>query len=349
MTTTPPRTDSRPSWRWLFVLGASILLHLFFIGRATELIRLPSLPTPASDIVTATLLKPPPPPKPKPAAKPKPKRNRPPQPVPPKVAPPEEMPVIATTPALAAPETVASTNEAGASAENPEEDEQADRHYSIDLPPSAELKYDVQKTSAESQPTYGSGTITWHADGDRYSVDGDFGVLFITALRFKSVGTIGDTGIAPELYSEKRFRRAETNTHFHHERNTISFSASTKVYPRNGSEQDRASIIWQLAGIGRGDSGQFVPGALLELVVAGTRDAEPWQIRIVDREEIDVDGQTLDAWHVVRAPRAGSYDQKLDIWLAPQLQWYPVRLRYTEQNGDYLDMTLTGLNVSAVP
>jgi hypothetical protein len=84
-------------------------------------------------------------------------------------------------------------------------------------------------------------------------------------------------------------------------------------------------------------------------MVAGTRDAEPWQIQIIGLEDITIDGTTISAWHVARAPRARTYDQKLDIWLAPQLQWYPVRLRYTEPNGDYLDMSLTGLNVSAVP
>ena len=226
--------------------------------------------------------------------------------------------------------------------------EQNSVRYNIDLPPSAELKYDVQKTPKEGAPMYGSGTISWHTDGSKYSVNGDFGVLFITALSFQSTGAIENTGIVPELYSEKRFRKAETNTHFHRERNTISFSSSTLSYPRNGGEQDRASIIWQLAGIGRGDSGKFVAGASIDLFVAGTRNAETWQILVLGLEEIKVDGVSTQAWHLARAPRVGSYDQKLDIWLAPEQNWYPVRLRYTETNGDYLDMTLTSLNVSAV-
>ncbi len=360
--TTRSRTDRDPlrrtSLRWLLVLGISILLHVIVIGRITELIRLPA-PTPPSvaDVMAATLLVPPPakPAAPKPAAKPRPKRKAHPHPAPPKIELPPQPASVAEPVAMETPSTDVATGDAAsgtdtAAEEKTGEDEKADgAHYRIDLPPSAELKYDVQKTPFEGQPTYGSGTINWQVKGDRYTVDGDFGVLFITALRFKSLGTIEDVGIVPELYSEKRFRKSETNTHFHRERNTISFSASTKTYPRVGGEQDRASIIWQLAGIGRGDTAQFVPGAAIELVVAGTRDAEPWQIQIIGLEDIQIDGQTISAWHVARAPRARSHDQKLDIWLAPQLQWYPVRLRYTEPNGDYLDMTLTGLNVSAVP
>jgi hypothetical protein len=352
MTTPPSRPDMRRSRRWLFVLVFSILLHLVVVGRFTELIRLPSPAKPATDVLTAALLAPPKPPAlPKPAVKPKPKPKHKPRP---RTAPPKIEPAPAAIAPAAESETT-TENKSPSSTDTGDLDEaayatdEAGPHYAIDLPPSAELKYDVQKTPVDGQPTYGSGTIAWHADGRRYTIDGEFGVLFITALHFKSSGTIEDGGIAPELYSEKRFRRAETNTHFHRERNTISFSASTKTYPRIGNEQDRASIIWQLAGIGRGDGEHFVPGAMIEVVVAGTRDAEPWQIQIIGLEDITIDGTTISAWHVVRAPRARTYDQKLDIWLAPQLQWYPVRLRYTEPNGDYLDMSLNGLNVSAVP
>ncbi len=351
MTTPPFRPDMRRSRRWLFVLGFSILLHLLVVGRVTEFIRLPSQTTPAAEVVTAALLAPPKPPAPsKPAAQPKRKHTPHLRPATPKVGtPPAAIPSTSVaSAATTANDTTSSTGTIDTEDTSGIQDSTTP-HYVIDLPPSAELKYDVQKTPIDGQPTYGSGTIAWHSDGNRYTISGEFGVLFITALHFTSSGTIENGGIAPELYSEKRFRRAETNTHFHRERNTISFSASTKTYPRTGDEQDRASIIWQLAGIGRGDSARFAPGTVIEVVVAGTRDAEPWQIQIIGYEEISIDGKTIGAWHVVRAPRARTYDQKLDIWLAPQLQWYPVRLRYTEPNGDYLDMSLTGLNVSAVP
>lgn len=228
-------------------------------------------------------------------------------------------------------------------------DQASGASYKISLPPSAVLKYDVQKTSKESQPMYGRGSIDWKTDGSRYIVNGDAGVLFFTVLNFKSEGTIDEAGIAPEIYSEKRFRKSETATHFHRERNTISFSSSTKSYPRTGSEQDRASVIWQLAGIGRGDNAQFNAGAEIPIVVAGTRDAEIWRMQIVGQEEITIDGETTNAWHITRIPRSGSHDQKLDIWLGPQQNWYPVRLRYTETGGDYLDMSLTSLNVSPAP
>ncbi|WP_241522993.1 DUF3108 domain-containing protein [Herminiimonas fonticola] len=339
---------SRTRLRRLSVLIAAVILHLIAISWFSGAIVFPKPSAPENTtVIAATLEAPPPKPVIKAAAKP----------VKPKAPARTATPRIVQSPALppASTEVVAAQAEVSladelAAQENlePTDTDSQAINYNIDLPPSADLKYDVQKISQESAPMYGSGTISWHTDGSKYTVNGEFGVLFITALRFQSSGTIEDIGIAPELYSEKRFRKAETNTHFHRERNTISFSSSTLSYPRTGGEQDRASIVWQLAGIGRGDSGKFIAGSSIDLFVAGTRNAETWQILIIGQEDITIDGISTRAWHVARAPRVGSHEQKLDIWLAPDQNWYPVRLRYTETNGDYLDMTLTSLNVSAI-
>lgn len=360
----PPARASR--LRWLPILIFSALLHLLLIAEVGDMLPMPTKEKPMSpeQVVAASLLVPPPPPPPpaKPAPKPKPKPSVRPKPAAPPAAPvvdeplPEtdvtEQPIMEDDPAMLT-ETdgtdVAQTADAAeaASPSNLQPDPQPELpSYSVSLPPSARIKYAIEKKPHDGEPMHGSGTIDWQTDGTRYAIDGEFGVLFITALRFRSSGTIEQSGIAPELYAEKRLRRSETNTHFHRERNTISFSASTNSYPRLGTEQDRASIVWQLAGIGRGDAEHFQAGTTIRIVVAGTRDAEPWEINVVGLEQIDVDGEATEAWHLLRVPRPGSYDQKLEFWLAPALGWYPVRLRYTEPNGDVLDMNMTRLNVS---
>lgn len=217
------------------------------------------------------------------------------------------------------------------------------KRYRSSPPPSAELKYDVQALR-EGKTVYGRGKINWQANRELFRIDGEAGVLFFTVFNFSSEGTVGASGIEPVLYTEKRFRKSATNTHFQRERNTISFSASTNSYPRRGGEQDRASIVWQLAGIGRADDGAFAPGAEIDLFVAGARDAEVWRIHVVGQEQIDTGTGKMLAWHVTRAPDPGSYDKSMDIWLAPQQDWYPVKLRETEKNGDYLEMSLSGLS-----
>jgi hypothetical protein len=214
--------------------------------------------------------------------------------------------------------------------------------YRFRMPPPVELKYDVQALR-DGKMVYGGGKITWRAGGGRYQVDGEASVLFLTMLTFQSVGAVDEFGVAPELYAEKRFRRPETVTRFERGADRIVFSASDASYPRSSGAQDRASIVWQLAAIGLGDPGRYTPGATLELFVAGPRDAEPWLIQVIGLEQTETPAGSLQAWHVVRAPRPGSHEQTLDIWLAPQHSWYPVRLRFTEANGEYLDMALTAL------
>jgi hypothetical protein len=217
--------------------------------------------------------------------------------------------------------------------------------YHFDPPPSAALEYDVVAFS-DNLTWRGTSTLDWKTDGSRYTVDGEvYTRLFakIAFLNFTSSGEIGAFGVEPELYTEKKRNRAATNTHFNRERNVVSFSASTTSYPRAGGEQDRASLIWQLAAIGRGDSGKFAPGAVIDMFVAGVRDGEVWRMQVVGQEEIRLITGAAQAWHVVRQPRPGSYEQRLDIWLEPGRQWYPARLRFTETNGDYLELSLSGL------
>jgi hypothetical protein len=217
--------------------------------------------------------------------------------------------------------------------------------FKFDLPPPSELKYDVKSVSADHGTYYGSGTISWQVSSSGYEIDGKVGMLIFTLLNFSSTGKLDDYGLAPQLYNEKTRTKSATNTHFNRdERQNISFSASTNTYPLKGGEQDRGSILWQLAGIARGDPQKFVAGAQFDLFVAGVRDGEVWSILVTGEEEIETgDGKTM-AWHVVRTPRPGTYDKKIDIWLAPKYNWSPVHIRYTEKNGDYTDMLMTSIH-----
>lgn len=352
---TPARPDNS-SRRWLrplAVLIASLLLHLLLLDWATGRLG-PAGPHQKTETVLLTTLEPPavpapPPPPPKPAApkpKPVPRQPRAPRaavaqsaapsaPAQPVESEPQGAPAVAMAEPTPTPEPVPEPAPETPQAPPP-------RVLKTQAPPSAELKYDVEALR-NGKLVYGSGKIGFRSSGDNYVIDGEAGVLFFSVLTFRSVGSIEQDGITPLRYSEKRFRKAETNTHFQREAGRISFSASTASYPRAGGEQDRASIIWQLAAIGRGDPSQFSADSEFDIFVAGVRDAETWRIRVVGEEQIHAGGDNLTAWHLLRMPRPGSYDTQVDIWLAPSRQWYPVKLRQTETNGDYLDMSMSSI------
>ncbi|MBO9536548.1 DUF3108 domain-containing protein [Herbaspirillum sp.] len=357
---------SRHPRRWprvLALVALSLALHLLLVDWGKR--HLIASAAPDSQQAISVVLRPVPPPQQPvslPAAKPPAPKNTPPKKTaaprkapPASIEPPDE-PIRETVVAVAAPtspETVAAPSgavdgsentAAGGKDGNAQAEAQppaAGTHYDTDPPPSARLEYDVQ-AAYNQMPVHGSGTLDWKTDGKTYRLDGKAEDFLFTFLDFSSSGEIDAFGVSPELYTEKRMRKSATNTHFNRARNVISFSASTESYPRNGGEQDRASLVWQLAAIGRGDAGKYRPGAVIDLFVAGVRDGEVWRIQVLGEEDLKLPIGEMRAWHVVRMPQPGSYDQRIDIWLAPLRDWYPVRLRYTDprQNGDYLDMLL---------
>jgi hypothetical protein len=218
-------------------------------------------------------------------------------------------------------------------------------HYQLDPPPSAVLDFAVHAFT-DNLDWYGSSILTWKTDGSNYSIQGEVYARFlakITFLTYSSNGDINEFGIAPQRYTEQKRNRAATDTYFNRDNNRVSFSSSATSYPRVGGEQDRASLIWQLAAIGRGDRDKFAAGKVIDLFVAGVRDGEVWRMQVVGQEDIRLRSGQTATWHVVRQPLPGSLDQRLDIWLAPGQQWYPVRLRFTETNGDYLELSLSNL------
>lgn len=215
-------------------------------------------------------------------------------------------------------------------------------------PPAVELHYSVE-ASIKRQVTQGYGRISWLHSGNAYTAKGEAGVLFISVLEFSSEGTFGPGGIAPELYREKRFRKPVTNTWFDHDANRISFSASPLTLERSGMEQDRASVIWQLAGIGRANPDAFHAGKQLILPVAAARKSEQWTVKVIGLESLLIGDQMISSWHLQREPLPGSDDQRIDFWFAPEIEWYPVRLRYSETNGDWLDLSLAKVPHIGVP
>ncbi|WP_050464616.1 DUF3108 domain-containing protein [Herbaspirillum autotrophicum] len=363
MTTAP--SDRRPRlWRITALIAVTVLLHLLVINWGGRHIRVPAPAALQENTISVSLRTPPAPTQPVslPVAKPAVKRKPKPKPQPPAPAPvaSDTLAIATTTSAVTTDDkATAATEESADSAENTPADKadtsaadtppKADTpeapggtHYTVDPPPPASLEYDVQATY-NNMAVHGSGTITWKSDGSRYTIEGKAEDFFFTFLRFSSSGDINEFGVAPELYTEQRIRKSATNTHFHRDRKQISFSASTNTYPSVGGEQDRASVVWQLVAIGRGDPGKFAPGATIDLFVAGPRDGEVWRMQVIGEEDIRVPAGPARAWHVVRVPRPGSYEQQLDIWFAPQQQWYPLRLRFSETNGDFLEMSLSKL------
>jgi len=241
----------------------------------------------------------------------------------------------------APPEPVPSKTDVSPSAPSTTAD--APRLFSrISLPPSADLSYDAVAIKGSSK-VEGRGLVKWVQDGRQYSITGEASVLFLSVLSYRSEGRVGEIGILPELYTEKRMGKSSTNTHFHRERQTISFSASTNNYPVKGGEQDRGSVFWQLAGLARGNPDKLQAGLSFDLIIAGSRTADPWRVTVHGREPVALGQGRTDAWHMSLVRPDGGNDYQLEVWIAPGQDWYPVKIMYVDRKGTSLGLTLSKL------
>lgn len=220
--------------------------------------------------------------------------------------------------------------------------------YRVDLPPSSDLAMDVDRVDADGTHWTGDADFAWTTAPDSYRIKFDVGIRLLFAhvnlLELTSEGKASDTGFAPVLMTEKRRGRALTATHFNRNDGTITFSASQASYPLAPGAQDKASVPLQLAAIARADPGQFKGG--IDMQVGEDRDATVFHFVLLGQEDIDTGAGKLHTWHLSRPPRPGSYNSRLDVWLAPERGWYPVRIRNTEASGAVTTQTVTRIQMT---
>jgi hypothetical protein len=205
-------------------------------------------------------------------------------------------------------------------------------------PPSADLDY-VIKATQKGLSLNGSAMVRWHADEQHYSVTTETRASLLgKILDAKSEGSIDRFGLAPASSTEKRFRKAQTVTTFNRQNGKITFSASDASYPIKGGEQDRNSATWQLVTLAR--SKPFKTGNTVPMFVAGQKDADAWIFKVGKQEKINTPIGTLNTLQISKVVKDAGKDQKVELWLAPAKEWYPVRIRFTEPDGDFIEQTI---------
>lgn len=210
----------------------------------------------------------------------------------------------------------------------------------FNLPPSADLTYAI-KARKGSIPINGDAVVQWRQGDGKYSIHTESHAgLFGKIVENQSEGAVDAYGLAPATFTEKRARKEPTTASFKRDAKTITFSSGDESYPIKGGEQDRTSAPWQLLSIARGAPEKFTPGSEWAFFVAGRRDAEPWVFKVVGREPVQTGAGQVDAVHFTKSPPKGNQGQHVDLWLAPSLDWYPVRILFVEDDGDTVDQLL---------
>ncbi len=211
------------------------------------------------------------------------------------------------------------------------------------FPASGSLSFDaVQVRGAQTQSAL--GTLDWASDGRTYQLQLDAKLAFVSMFRRTSIGRLGSTGLQPERFSDKRFNRSEQATHFQKDKGVISFANNKPNAPLLGGAQDQLSMMVQLAGLVGSNPEKALAQHTIQLQVAGTEEADVWVFSVEGMETIVLPAGTTTALHLLRAPRK-EFDRRVELWLAPTLDYMPVRFKQTEQNGDTFDLLLRSPDV----
>lgn len=206
--------------------------------------------------------------------------------------------------------------------------------------PSADLDYAL-KARYRGLALDGNALVKWRISDGTYQIGVEaHAMIFGKVQSSSSEGGIDSYGLAPVTTIEKRFRKSPTTVTFNRSDKTMTFSVSPQSYPLLGGEQDRASVLWQLVGNARAAPKKFVAGSNWLYFVAGRTEADAWNFKVGKTEKVATPLGTLDAVKVARLLPPGSREQQLDIWLAPSLEWYPVKLRFSEPDGEVIEQTL---------
>lgn len=201
------------------------------------------------------------------------------------------------------------------------------------IPQPVKIHYDVQVT-ARGIPASGKAMLHWRHDGNKYEARLEVtGTLLPTRVQ-TSTGVVTREGLQPLRFSDKY--RNEEATHFERDTGKVIFSANRPAADLLQGAQDRLSVVLQLAAIVGGDPSYYPPGTTIAIPTAGTRDSETWIFAVDGEEDIQLPIGQLRALKLSRQPRK-DYDTRVELWLAPGMDYAPVRLRLTYPNGDSVD------------
>ncbi len=260
--------------------------------------------------------------------------------------PPASAPAAAEAPVAVA-EGLAASAAAAASAVSAASAASAPATAGFDWPPSTRLAYTL--TGNVRGPVDGQAQVEWLRSGMRYQVhlDLSIGPSFapLGARRLSSDGDLGETGLQPRRYDE------ETRVAFREPRRLTVFFDADRIRFANGKDapkppgaQDTASQFVQLTWLFTTQPQLLQVGQVINIPLALPRYLDNWAYEVVARETLSTPVGPLETVHVKprREPRPGQ-ELTAEMWIAPSLQYLPVRIVIHQDKDTFLDMLISRL------
>jgi len=222
----------------------------------------------------------------------------------------------------------------------------ASQPVAFEWPPSTRLSYSVNGYMSGQYgqgPLEGSARVQWIRQDRHYQVHLDVSAAGIFQRRMTSDGELGDSGLRP-----RRFDQEDTRFGFAQPPITLHFLPDAVVLPdgtqreRPEGVQDIASQLVQMTWLFTTQPALLRPGVTIDVPVALAKPAriEVFTYEVIEPETITTPFGAIETFHVKPRSLARPGMLSMQTWVAPSLQYLPVRVRIVQNEGNYLDLLI---------
>ncbi|MBC7941068.1 MAG: DUF3108 domain-containing protein, partial [Chitinophagaceae bacterium] len=223
----------------------------------------------------------------------------------------------------------------------------------FEWPPSTRLSYRL--TGNYRGPVEGQASVEWLRSGTRYQVhlNVSIGPPFapLMSRRVTSDGEVTDQGLRPRHYDEetRALLRSPRRQSVMLESDLVRLPSGREL-PRPAGVQDSASQFVQLTWLFTTQPELLQPGQSVSLPLALPRRIDTWTYDVLARETLDTPAGPVETVHVKprRELRPGG-DLVAELWIAPSLQYLPVRILIRQDAETFIDMLIERLPQQAAP
>jgi len=218
----------------------------------------------------------------------------------------------------------------------------------FDWPPSTRLVY--QLNGNYRGPVQGTASVEWLRQGTRYQVHLETSIGPMLSRHITSEGELTERGLAPQRFDGEQkvlFRGARRwSLRFTPEKVTLVDGREVDALP---GAQDEASQFVQLTWLFTTRPDRLKVGRSVELPLAISRKLERWTYDIVGEEPLRFPFGEVATFHVKPRREAAGGDLTPEIWVAPTLQYLPVRILIRDGKDNWVDLTLDKPPLQAAP
>ena len=195
-------------------------------------------------------------------------------------------------------------------------------------------------------PVHGQAQVEWLRKGSDYQVHLDVGVgpsfAPLITRRMSSQGQLTPDGIAPQRFDE------ETRFIVGDSRRLTVFFLGAEVQLASGvreilqrGAQDSASQFVQLTWLFMTGREPLQAGHVVQFpVVLPRRQYAAWPYEVLGEEVLDTPLGPITCWHLKPTLPPAAGDLAAELWLAPSLQYLPLRIVIRQDADNYVDLML---------